>query len=108
MPGIFKKIKSLLKLVSDNAPFLNYVVPGLGTAISVGAKGLSNVGEGINQIHTDYKKAKENKKKFTFVDGLRSGIRGFTSAQEADPVKLDDLTKPLGELSDRIMLKTKT
>lgn len=108
MPGIFKKIKSLLSFVSEKAPFLNYVIPGLGSLVSAGAKGAIHVGEGINKIHTDYKDAKKNKRKYTFADGIRSGIEGATMSNKRDPVKLNDITSSLNQLSEKIKLKNGT
>jgi hypothetical protein len=106
MPGVFKKIKSLLSFVGDKAPFLDTFMPGLGTLVSVGAKGAIHVGEGINRIHTDYTNAKKKKKKYTIFDGIKSGVQGAVESFTSDQVKLDGITKPLGELSDRIKLKT--
>jgi hypothetical protein len=93
MPGIFKKIKSLLSFVADKAPFLNYIVPGLGSLVSAGAKGAIHLGEGINKIHTDYKDAKKNKKKYSFFDGVKSGIEGASQSYKKDPVKIGDISK---------------
>jgi hypothetical protein len=108
MPGIFKKIKSLLSFVSEKAPFLNYIVPGLGSLISAGAKGAIHIGEGINKIHTDYKEAKKNKKTYTFIDGVKSGIQGAMNSNKTDPVKLNDITSSLNQLSEKIKLKNGT
>jgi hypothetical protein len=105
MPGIFKKIKSLLSFVAEKAPFLNYIVPGLGSLVSVGAKGLTHVGEGINKIHTDWTKAKKNNKKYSFTDGLKSAIQGAVESFKGNPIKINEITDPIHQLSDRIQLK---
>jgi hypothetical protein len=106
MPGIFKKIKSLLGFVADKAPFLNYIVPGLGSLVSAGAKGAIHIGEGINKIHTDYTNAKKSKKKYSFFDGVKSGIEGATQSYKKEPVKISEITNSINQLSDRIKLKS--
>jgi hypothetical protein len=74
--------------------------------ISGGAKGAIHIGEGINKIHTDYKDAKKNKKKYTFFDGVKSGLEGATQSFKKDPIKLDDISSSVNKLSERIKLKT--
>jgi hypothetical protein len=122
MPGIFKKIKSILKFVGDHAHFLNYVVPGLGSIISAGAKGADKIADGVNKIHTDYTTAKKEKRKYTFLDGVKSGFEGLTSGkdnhiqfkdvveniQKMQYVKLNGITSNLSKLNPMIVMKDST
>jgi hypothetical protein len=104
------------------------VVPGLVKIASTGVKAIGHVGEGINKIHTDYTLAKKNGKKYSFKDGLKSGVEGFKSSldgtldtsdskkdggtevpiegkEDAQKFLIDQLTKGIGQLSSRISLK---
>jgi hypothetical protein len=104
MPGIYKKVKWLIDFANKMSPFLNNVVPGLGTAVGVATQGLDKVADSVNQIHTDYTAAKKNNKKYTFADGVQSGISGLMSEKKS---KLDQFSKNIIYLSANVKLKRK-
>jgi hypothetical protein len=102
MVGIYKKVKQLLKLVNQYSPFLNNIVPGLGTAIqSVGS--IVDVGaDGANSVYNDYTKAKQNDGKYGFADGVKSFFSPYVTPKVT---AANALSKSYGELHPRVKLK---
>jgi hypothetical protein len=89
MPGIFKKFKTIMKLVKDHAPKLNYFIPGLGTVASMAANVIDKGGDAVNRIHTDYTASKKAGRKYGFKEGLASGVKGVLGV----PVEMPEVKK---------------
>jgi hypothetical protein len=102
MVGIYKKVKQILKLVNQYAPFLDNIVPGLGTAVqSVGS--LVDVGvDGGNSVYNDYIKAKQSGGRYGFADGVRSF---FSTYKAPTPTAANALSKSYGDLHPRVKLR---
>jgi hypothetical protein len=103
MPGIYKKVKWLIDFASKMSPFLNKVAPKLGTVVCITTQGLNIVANTVNEIYINYMIVKKNNKKYTFADGVQSGISGLMS----DKSKLGQFSINIDDLSTNVKLKRK-
>jgi hypothetical protein len=112
MVGIYKKVKQLLKMVQQYSPFLNNVVPGLGTAIQT-VSGIVDKGvDGANNVYNDYNSSKKDNRSYNFLDGAKSFFNTYLddyTPQGTDVVvqtPANRLSKSYGDLHPRLKLKS--
>jgi hypothetical protein len=109
MVGIFKKFMQIVSVVKNNAHFLNYIAPGLGEVVGSVANVVGRGASAANNIYNSYKSAKESGKKLGFTEGLAAGLQGFMSpeapAKMAPEGPARTMTKDIGELDERVILK---
>jgi hypothetical protein len=71
MVGIYKKAKQLFKIVSQYAPLLNNLVPGLGEAVGALSSLADSTTDGINNVYNDYTGAINSGESY----GMRKGLK---------------------------------
>jgi hypothetical protein len=106
MVGIYKKAKHLFKIVSQYAPFLNNLVPGLGEAVGVLSSIADSTTDGINNVYNDYNSAINSGETYGFRKGLNSFFRPMIKGGVSDKISVaNTLSKEYGQLHPRLELK---
>jgi hypothetical protein len=75
MVRIHKKVNQLLNLIQQYAPLLLKYVPGLGETVEAISGVGENIADEISNVYKDYIESKSNKRKYDFMDGVRSFTR---------------------------------
>jgi hypothetical protein len=108
MVGIFRKVKQILKFARQYSPFLDRVVPGLGTGIQSVAGIADNIADGANAVYDDYQSVKREGGTYNFGRGLNTFFSplapkkgGETKVQTATNL----LTQGYGGIHPRLELK---
>jgi hypothetical protein len=102
MVGIYKKAKHLFKIVSQYAPLLNNLVPGLGEAVGVLSSLADSTADGMNNVYNDYNSAINSGESYGFRKGLKSFFRPMAGTKKS---VANTLSKEYGQLHPRLELK---
>jgi hypothetical protein len=81
MVGIHRKVVQLAKLLQKYSPTIDQIVPGLGTLVGSVAGIGETIADGVNNVYTDYNRAKRKGKKYNFIDGVDSFFRPVATTQ---------------------------
>jgi hypothetical protein len=102
MVGIYRKVKQVLKLLQNMAPYIDMFAPGIGSLVEAGANVGESVADGVNNVYEDYHAARKSGEDYGFGEGLKSFSRPAT---KRTPTAVSKLTKAYGGLHPRLRLK---
>jgi hypothetical protein len=102
MVGIYRKVKQVLQLLQDMAPYIDRFAPGIGSLVGAGANIGETVADGVNNVYEDYHTARKSGEEYGFGEGLRSFARPTAKRM---PTAVSKLTKSYGGLHPRLKLK---
>ena len=103
MVGIYRKIKQVLDIVQQYAPFLDKIAPGVGTLVGSVAQLGDDITEGANNVYEDYNEAKKTGSEYGFLDGVKSFARPASKKSV-----MNSLSRSYGQLHPRLKLKDET